>query len=54
MKKETTAEAYLEKIMTGPIQEDCPVHRTLELLSGKWRAHMIYECASIHPCGSAN
>lgn len=24
MKKETTAEAYLEKIMTGPIQEDCP------------------------------
>ena len=35
MKKETTAEAYLEKIMTGPIQEDCPVHRTLELLSGK-------------------
>lgn len=43
MKKETTAEAYLEKIMTGPIQEDCPVHRTLELLSGKWRTHMIYE-----------
>ena len=37
MKKETTAEAYLEKIMTGPIQEDCPVHRTPELLSGKWR-----------------
>ena len=24
MKKETTAEAYLEKIMTGPIQEDAP------------------------------
>ena len=43
MKKETTAEAYLEKIMTGPIQEDCPIHRTLELLSGKWRTHMIYE-----------
>lgn len=43
MKKETTAEAYLEKIMTGPIQEDCPVHRSLELLSGKWRTHMIYE-----------
>ena len=48
MKKETTAEAYLEKIMTGPIQEDCPVHRTLELLSGKWRAHMIYELCK-HP-----
>ena len=48
MKKETTAEAYLEKIMTGPIQEDCPVHRTPELLSGKWRAHMIYELCK-HP-----
>ena len=43
MKKETTAEAYLEKIMTDPIQEDYPVHRTLELLSGKWRTHTIYE-----------
>lgn len=48
MKKETTAEAYLEKIMTGPIQEDCPVHRMLELLSGKWRTHMIYELCK-HP-----
>ena len=48
MKKETTAEAYLEKIMTGPIQEGCPVHRTLELLSGKWRTHMIYELCK-HP-----
>lgn len=48
MKKETTAEAYLEKIMTGPIQEDCPVHRTLELLSRKWRTHMIYELCK-HP-----
>ena len=48
MKKEMTAEAYLEKIMTGPIQEDYPVHRTLELLSGKWRTHMIYELCK-HP-----
>lgn len=48
MKKETTAEAYLEKIMTGPIQEDCLVHRMLELLSGKWRTHMIYELCK-HP-----
>lgn len=48
MKKETTAEAYLEKIMTAPIQEDCPVHRALELLSRKWRTHMIYELCK-HP-----
>lgn len=43
MKKATTAEEYLEKIKTNSIQEDCPVHRTLELLSGKWRTHIIYE-----------
>lgn len=43
MKKEITAEDYLERIMTGSIKEDCPVHKTLELLSGKWRTHIIYE-----------
>lgn len=43
MKKEITAEAYLEKIMSSPINENCPVHRTLELLNGKWRTHIIYE-----------
>lgn len=48
MKKEQTAEEYLEKIMSGSINEDCPVHRTLELLSGKWRTHIIYELCK-HP-----
>lgn len=48
MKKETTPEEYLERIMSGTIQEDCPVHRTLELLSGKWRTHIIYELCK-HP-----
>ena len=48
MKKERTAEDYLQKIMTGSIRDDCPVHRTLELLSGKWRTHVIYELCK-HP-----
>lgn len=48
MKKEITAEAYLEKIKANSIKEDCPVHRTLELLSGKWRTHIIYELCK-HP-----
>ena len=48
MKNETTAEDYLERIMTGSIKEDCPVHKTLELLSGKWRTHIIYELCK-HP-----
>ena len=29
--------------MAGPVREDCPVRRTLELLSGKWRTYVIYE-----------
>ena len=48
MKNEMTAEDYLSSIMSGSIQEDCPVHRTLELLSGKWRTHIIYELCK-HP-----
>lgn len=49
MKKSTTAEEYLEKIMsTDTINQDCPVHRTLEILSGKWRTHIIYELCK-HP-----
>ena len=48
MKKERTAEDYLQRIMSGTIKEDCPVHRTLELLSGKWRTHIIYELCK-HP-----
>lgn len=43
MKKEITVEEYLQKIKTGTMNENCPVHRTLELLSGKWRTHIIYE-----------
>lgn len=43
MKKEMTAEDYLNRIMTEEVKDDCPVRKTLELLSGKWRTHIIYE-----------
>lgn len=43
MKKEMTAEDYLKKVMTEKVEENCPVRKTLELLSGKWRTHIIYE-----------
>ena len=43
MEKKMTAEEYLNKIMTEEVKEDCPVRKTLELLSGKWRTHIIYE-----------
>ena len=38
-----TEEEYLQRVLSGPVREDCPVRRTLELLSGKWRTHVIYE-----------
>lgn len=50
MKKADTAEEYLKRIMSGPVNWDCPVHRTLELLSGKWRTHIIYELCKKPTC----
>ena len=38
-----TAEEYLKWLLSGQARDDCPVRRTLELLSGKWRTHVIYE-----------
>ena len=42
MKKDMTAEAYLQKVLSAEVRDDCPMRRTLELLSGKWRTHIIY------------
>lgn len=42
MKKDLTEEEYLKRVMTEQVSEDCPMRRTLELLSGKWRTHVIY------------
>ena len=42
MKKDMTAEEYLQKILSTPARDNCPMRRTLELLSGKWRTHIIY------------
>ena len=44
MKKNETAESYLKKVLsTDAIDEKCPVHRTLMILNGKWKTHIIYE-----------
>lgn len=44
MKSELNAEQYLKKVLsTEVIDEQCPVHRTLNILSGKWRTHIIFE-----------
>ena len=45
-----TEEEYLQRVLSGPVREDCPVRRTLELLSGKWRTHVIYELCKKSGC----
>jgi len=44
MKADLNAEQYLKKVLsTEVIDEQCPVHRTLNILNGKWRTHIIFE-----------
>ena len=50
MKKDMTAEAYLQKVLLGEVRDDCPMRRTLELLSGKWRTHIIYALCKKPSC----
>ena len=50
MKKDMTAEEYLQKILTNEVRDDCPMRKTLELLSGKWRTHIIYELCKRPTC----
>ena len=50
MKKETTAEEYLKRILADEVSDNCPMRRTLELLSGKWRTHIIYELCKKPSC----
>lgn len=38
----------LVRILSYNEDHDCPVRRTLELLSGKWRLHIIHELCK-HP-----
>lgn len=50
MNHDLTAEEYLARLMTGEVSERCPVRRTLEMLSGKWRTHIIYELCKRPSC----
>lgn len=50
MKKELTPQEYLNKVMTTNVSDNCPMRRTLELISGKWRTHIIYELCKNETC----
>ncbi|MGN0741477.1 MAG: winged helix-turn-helix transcriptional regulator [Candidatus Fimadaptatus sp.] len=48
MTRITSPEDYLQRVLTTRPRDDCPMRRTLEMLSGKWRTHIIYELC-MHP-----
>lgn len=50
MKKDLTAEEYLNRVISTEVSDNCPMRRTLELLSGKWRTHIIYELCKNKSC----
>lgn len=50
MKKDLTAEEYLKRVITSEVSNNCPMRRTLEILSGKWRTHIIYELCKKNTC----
>lgn len=50
MKNNMTPEEYLNKILTSSPNSNCPMRRTLELISGKWRTHIIYELCKHSSC----
>lgn len=50
MKKTLTAEEYLQRILTTKPNNNCPMRKTLELISGKWRTHIIYELCKNQTC----
>ena len=45
-----TAEENLQRVLSEDVRNDCPMRRTLELLSGKWRTHIIYELCKKPAC----
>lgn len=50
MKKDLTPEEYLNRVLTTEVSDNCPMRRTLEMLSGKWRTHIIYELCKKPSC----
>lgn len=50
MKNELTPKEYLDRIINSEVSDNCPMRRTLELLSGKWRTHIIYELCKKPSC----
>lgn len=52
MKEEMTIEAFIDTLLnpSAPAGTHCPIRKTLELLSGKWRTQVLYELCKKDSC----
>ena len=50
MEKNITTEEYVKMMSQREPDENCPVRKTLELLSGKWRTYVIFELSKKKFC----
>lgn len=50
MKADFTPKEYLQRVLSTTPSDTCPMRRALEMLSGKWRTHVLYELCSHESC----
>ena len=54
MSKKENQEEFLKNLLNKPSNPRCPIRKTLEMLSGKWRTHVIYELFKNESCRFAD
>lgn len=50
MNQDMTPEEYLQQLLSGPVSDSCPMRGALEMLSGKWRTHVLYALCRQESC----
>lgn len=52
MKKEMTIDTFVDTLLNPqtPSNTHCPIRKTLEMLSGKWRTQVLYELCKKDSC----
>lgn len=50
MSKEIEMDKFIDILLNRPNSEHCPIRKTLEMLSGKWRTQVIYELCKKDSC----
>lgn len=50
MNRELEMDKFINLLLNRPNSEHCPIRKTLEMLSGKWRTQVIYELCKKDSC----